>query len=400
MMNRLLSAKGSDVTTWRAASDFSASYRQALLNLAALDDRSGSEAVFSNTCTQLITAINDHNTLLEQMNKLTGEMATAPAHRRKELTISFYSGLYRHFSIFNSVPVFYETSMTFLREASTAIIGQAAAELGDSACTLPEFALIAVGPAGRYEYSPFCSLQILLVHGDATAAQLQAIDLFSRALHTGFESAGLEMDREITPRNPEWRGTLAEWQQRCEAVEEHISSCRLADQFPLYSRNHLGDDLKQISGATLRANTSAMTNLLQRMTALSNGLGLMGRLKLENGQFKLLDYGLLPFSAALSTLSLINGCTSSSAVNRINDLLTQHNLDVELAERMLTAWHDLHHLRLSLEQGFEINRTNDRMLYLDPNSLSSERRHALKEALESVASIQRHADIMFSGIGV
>ncbi|OGU15364.1 MAG: hypothetical protein A2076_16995 [Geobacteraceae bacterium GWC2_53_11] len=399
MKNILLSAKGGDITVWRAATDFATAYRQALLDLAASDHDSSSETVFQKTCTLLETATQDHNNLLEHLNGQIREMATAPPHCRKEVTITFYNYLYRHFSHFRSVPIFYELSMAFLQQASAAIIAQARIQLGDSASALPEFALIAVGPAGRHEYSPFCALQLLIVHDNTGTEGLRAIGLFSEKLHDGFEAAGLAPDQEVTPRNPEWRGTLAEWRLRCEAEEEHINPCRLADQFSLYSGNHLGDDLKQISCATLRANSSAVTNLVHRMTALSNGLGIMGRLKLEYGLFKLLDYGLLPFSASLSTLSLIKGSSSVSSSGRIYDLLMQQVLDVELAERMLATWHDLHNLRLGLEQFFEIDRKNDQLLHLNPNELSPEQRQSLKEALESVAIIQRHVEIIFSEMG-
>lgn len=398
MMNLLLSAKGSDVTAWRAASDFAEAYRQSLLDLAA-SGQSSSEAVFSDTCSQLETALHEHTSLLKRMTELTGEMASAPAHRHKEIVIAFYTGLYHHFRRFRSAPIFYELSMTFLQQASRAIITHAAAQLGDPAAKLPELALVAVGPAGRYEYSPFCPLQILLVHGSAGEAQLQAISTFSQILHTGFENAGLALDLEITPRNPEWRGSPADWQERCEATEEHINPCRLADQFTLYSGNHLGDDLKQASCATLRANSLAMINLVQRMAALSNGLSLMGRLKLEHGLFRLLDNGLLPFSAALSTLALIKDITPASNSRRINDLLMQRHLDVELAERMLATWHDLHNLRLQLELSYELDQPYDPTLCLDPGELSPEQRHTLKDALESVAIIQRHVEIMFSEMG-
>lgn len=395
-MNRLLSAKGSDITAWRAAIDFAAEYRQALLDVAASDHSNSSETVFANTCSLFDTARQSHSTLVTGLNNLIDEFPAAPAQRHKEITGAFYADLYRHFSTFRSVPVFYELSTAFLRQASAVITSNAISQLGNAVRMLPELALVAVGPAGRHEYSPFCPLQILLVHGYAGEAQLTAIEQLSQLFHIGFDEAGLTLDQEITPRNPEWRGTLTEWQRRCEATEEHINSCRLADQLPLYSHNHLGEDLKQVSCATLKENSLAMTNLVQRMAALSNGLSLMGRLKLEHGLFRLLDNGLLPFSAALSTLSLIKNLPSTSNSGRINDLLMQRHVDVDLAERMLGTWHDLHNLKLWREHSFPIGQKSDLMVYLDPGELSAGERHNLKEALESVAIIQRHVEIMFS----
>lgn len=410
-MALLLSAKGGDVTARRAVEEFTAAYRQALLDLAASDLSSGAETVFSETCAALETAIITHQKLLKRLDSLTEEVsAAAPSTRLRELTVAFYGDLYRHFGLFRSVPAFYQLSMAFLRQASAAIIAQAKDQLGLSARHLPEMALIAVGPAGRCEYSPFCPLQILLVHGKVAASRLQTIDLFCHTLHAGFEAAGLAVDPAVTPRNAIWRGTLAEWQQRCEdglqpqADEELINLCRLVDQYPLHPGEGFARELKQISRAALGGSRPALTNLIKRMASLSNGLGIMGGLKLERsgnerGLFRLLDHGLLPLSAALSALALIRESPAVSSCERIHDLQKRRELDVELAERMLATWHSLHDLRLRLEQSFHIDEHTSQSLCLNPKELTVEQQQSLKEALESVAIIQRHVEIVFSGMG-
>ncbi|GAC1468429.1 MAG: hypothetical protein PVSMB11_04070 [Desulfuromonadaceae bacterium] len=435
-MNLLLSAKGGDVTAWRAVENFTAAYRQALLDLAASGLSGSAETVFSETSASLETAISTHQELLQRLDSLTEELSAVPStclapmngisaltksfsakesqkmtsNLLKELTVAFYNDLYRYFGLFRAVPAFYQLSMTFLRQASAAIIAQATEQLGLVAGHLPEMTLIAVGPAGRCEYSPFCPLQILLVHGEVAASQRQTIELFCHALHAGFEDAGLAVDPVVTPRNARWRGTLTEWQQRCEdglhpqADEELIDLCRLVDQYPLYPAEGFARELKRISSAALSGNRPALINLIERMTSLSNGLGFMGRLKLERsgserGMFKLLDHGLLPLSAALSALTLFKESGAVGSCERIRDLLRQRELDVELAERMLATWHSLNDLRLQLEQSFHIDGHANRSLCLNPNELTDKQRQSLKEALESVAIIQRHVAIIFSGMG-
>lgn len=408
----LLSAKSGEVTSRRAVEEFAASYRQALLDLASSDRGAGAEAVFSETCTALETDIATHKELLKRLLTLIEEVseATPPASIR-ELTVSFYDDLYRHFGRFRSAPAFYQLSSAFLRRASAALIAQTTEQLGLPAGHLPEMALIAVGPAGRCEYSPFCPLQILLVHGEATESQLAAIDLFCHTLHAGFDAAGLAVDPAVTPRNSDWRGTLPDWRQRCEdgvhseANEELIDLCRLVDQYPLYpDEGGSGRELKEISSAALRGSHAAVANLIERMTSLSNGLGLMGGFKLERsgserGLFRLLYHGLLPLSASLSALALIKESPAVGSCERIHDLLKRRELDVELAERMLATWHTIHGLRLKLEQSFHIDGHTNPSLCLNPNELTGEQKQSLKDALESVAIIQRHVDIIFSGMG-
>ncbi|MFA7402416.1 MAG: putative nucleotidyltransferase substrate binding domain-containing protein [Pelobacteraceae bacterium] len=409
-MDLLLSAKGGNVTSWRAVENFSASYRQSLLKLAASDRNGSAEALFSEACGSIDAIISTNQTLLQHLDSLIEHVSTAPSAERKELTASFYSGLYHYFDTYHSAPAFYQLSMAFLRQASAAIVAQATDQLGPAAGNLPEMTLIAVGPAGRAEYSPFCSLQILLVHGEVAASHHETIERFCHSLHAGFEAAGLSIDQVVTPRNARWRGTMAEWQQyfmdggQPQTDEELIDLCRLVDQYPLYHGDRFAGDLKQMSSAALNGNRPALTNLIERMEHLSNGLGIMGRLKLERsgreqGLFRLLEHGLLPLSAALSALALIKESRETGNCDRIRDLLKRRQLDVELAERMLATWHTLHDLRLRLEQSFRIGHNSNQSLFLNPNDLSVPQRHALKETLESVAIIQRHVAIIFSGMG-
>jgi signal-transduction protein with cAMP-binding, CBS, and nucleotidyltransferase domain len=162
--------------------------------------------------------------------------------------------------------------------------------------------------------------------------------------------------------------------------------------------------LKQTIRAALNGNRPAVAHLVNRMASLSNGLGLMGRLKLERsgsnrGLFRLLDHGLLPLTAALSALALLKESAGVSTCDRIHDLLRRGELDVELAERMLATWHCLNDLRLQREHSIQIEGHAGPSSFLDPDELTAEQLQSLKEALESVASIQRHVEIIFSGMG-
>lgn len=409
-MDILLSAKGSDITSRLAVEDFAAAYQQSLLDRAALDRSESAESVFSEALVTIETAVATHQDLLKRLDDLINKVAAATASTNlRELTGDFYSNLYRHFGHFNSAPAFYQLSMAFLRQLSATITARAMDQLGLFARHLPEMTLIAIGPAGRCEYSPFCPLQLLLVHGEVAESHIQTITLFCQTLHSEFEETGLFIDPIVTPRNGVWRGTLTDWQQRGEdalrpqAAEDLINLCRLVDQYPLYPVEGFAPGFKKISSTILGGSRPAQANLIERMKSLSNGLGLMGGLKLERsgsgrGQFRLLDHGLLPLSTALSALSLIKSSTAISNSERIQDLLKRHELDVELAERMLATWHSLHGLRLQREQSFQIEQHINQPLFLDPHELSAEQRQLLEAALESVAFIQRHVEIIFSGM--
>jgi signal-transduction protein with cAMP-binding, CBS, and nucleotidyltransferase domain len=107
----------------------------------------------------------------------------------------------------------------------------------------------------------------------------------------------------------------------------------------------------------------------------------------------------LPLSAALSALALIKESRAVSTCDRINDLMRNQELDVELAERMLAVWYSLHDLRLRREHAFRLDERSAAAAFLDPDELTAEQRQSLKKNLESVATIQRHVEIIFSGMG-
>ncbi len=410
-MKVLLSAKGDNFSSWRAAEDFAAAYRQSLLDLTASSLGGSAETVFSEAYGALETVGALHQKLVTQMNNRIADVAVStPSTNLKELTLSFYSDLYSHFDHFRSAPAFYQLSMAYLRQVSAAITAHVKNQLGLFARHLPEMALVAVGPAGRGEYSPFRPLQILLVHGDVAAAHLQTLNLFCHSLHLEFENAGLVVDSVVTPQNNSWRCTVTEWRQRCEdgsssqAAGNSIDEYRLVDQYPLYPVDGLAAELKQATFSALRGNRSGLTDLVSRMISLSNGLSLMGRLKLErsgrhHGMFKLLDHGLLPFSAALSALTLIKESSAVTNCERIGDLLKRREIDVEFAERMLAAWYCLNDLRLQRELSSNLDDRFTLSAFLAPDELSPEQRQSLKSTLESVASIQRYVEVIFTGMG-
>lgn len=410
MMNYLLSAKGGDVTSWRAVEDFAARYRQMLLDRIASGQCGDAADVLRETCAMLETMCAAHQDLVQHLELQRDEITTAPLHRLKNLTIAFYSDLYRHFSQFRSAPIFFEQSMLYLRDVSAVVIRLATEQLGPHAGNLPEITLAAVGPAGRGEYSPFCPLQLLLIHGEAGPAQLTAIEQLCHALHAGFEAAGLTVDPLVTPRSERWRGTLTEWRKRGEewlqshGEEELIDLNRLVDLTPLYPAEGAATELRRSCRAVLGKNRPALATLVKRMMHLSNGLGIMGRLKLERygserSVFLLLDHGLLPLSAALSVLGLITEIESDGSCELIRDLLQRRELDVEMAERMLEAWHYLNGRRLQVEQAFHLDDHAGHALLLKADEMTAEQRQMLKDALEAVASIQRHVEIIFSGTG-
>lgn len=410
-MKFLLSARSGDITAWGAAKEFADLFRQSVHDRAASGRNGTAEAVYSGSATALEKAAEIHRSIIAHRNRILATVRTATTpFQLKELATEYYGLLYQHQDVFHSAPSFYKMSMDFLQTVGSTLMTSSRDQLGLYARHLPEMALIALGPAGRGEYSPFCQLQLVLVHGEVEPSQLQTIGLFCHTLHAEIEATGLAIDHAISPRNSEWRGSISEWQQRFEAARHYgmtdgmINLLRLTDQSFLTENMELAHRFKEMTVRTLSENRTAQANLIERMESLSNGLGMMGRLKLERndpgrGLFRLIDHGLLPLSSALSALALIKGSSAVNSCERILDLLKLRELDVDLAEKMLETWHSLHELLLHSEQQLTLFENTDSSLFLNPAQLTVEERQSLKTALTSVAAIQRHVAITFSGMG-
>jgi signal-transduction protein with cAMP-binding, CBS, and nucleotidyltransferase domain len=131
---------------------------------------------------------------------------------------------------------------------------------------------------------------------------------------------------------------------------------------------------------------------------------MMGGLRFEKsgpyrGQFALLENAMQPLSASLSALALLKGLEAMATPLRVRELLWRRELNVDMAERLLQAWHTLHELSLIREREVQPDRAKAASLHLDIKQMSVAEQEALHESLEAVGNIQRHVGLSFSGQG-
>jgi signal-transduction protein with cAMP-binding, CBS, and nucleotidyltransferase domain len=410
-MAALVTAKGSDINAWRAAGEFGAAFRQALLERSAHCGSEEAGVLFDETCQALETlaAANDEGVArLERIVVQTAD-CTDPV-RLGELYGAFYAELYDHFGCYGSSTAFYHLSTLFLHELTGSLHRYTLQRLGPSGERLPGMMPMALGPAGRREFSPFCPLQLALVSGEAVDGDQEGISRYCGILHEGFKACGLLIDGEITPVNSPWRGSLPEWGRRLEQglargkQRELVELLRLADHEALLPIPGLEGEFRALALAQLQQSRRAMGDLVTRLLGLSNGLGIMGGWRLERsgphrGLFKLFECALLPLSAAVAALALINRVDAVDIPQRIRALLGCQTLDVDTAERLLQSWHLLNELRLMREREVFPGRDRTAVLYLDVTALDEETRWALREALETIDNAQRRVSIAYSGTG-
>jgi signal-transduction protein with cAMP-binding, CBS, and nucleotidyltransferase domain len=409
-MALLVSAKGSDVLAWRACGDFAATYRQLLLAHLEFCRTDEAEALLIGTGQAFNELIAANDTFCCRSADLIAEVSGCfEPPRLRELTAAFFAGLYDHIGIHKSAPAFYELSTQFLQSLSRSIHRYAHTTLGLLDRQMTQVTLIALGPAGRQEFSPFCPLQLLLVHGEADDAEREALSQLGRLIHEGFEVCGFQVDGSITPRNSNWRGSMTEWRnrllQRLEQgeVSELIDVFRLADQTTLYCDEEFNPEFSMLCRSLLKERRSAMAFQVSRVLNLSHGIGIMGGMRFEKkgpfrGLFALRDNALQPLSAAISVLALLKGLEASSVPQRIREILWKRELNVDMAERLLQVWHALHELRLIHERDVQPDWSNAAPLYLNVESMHISEQTMLRESLETVGAIQRHIGLTFSGM--
>ncbi|HEY3307833.1 MAG TPA: putative nucleotidyltransferase substrate binding domain-containing protein [Desulfuromonadaceae bacterium] len=407
-MSIFLLSKINGIENWRVAEEFGTAFHQALCKQTANLSSDQSLALFDEVGQELEQLADYYDEQWVRMRQMVDQAAAiSEADRLRVLTKDFFTLAYSVFGRNSSASAFFLISQAFIKAVTGSVVALAKGKLGVMAERLPPLAVVALGPTGRLEFSPFCRLQLLLMHDETEPTLLEPLRLMGRLLHEGFESVGLLIHEVITPRNPDWCGTPLQWQKRLSKSLEHgveselINLLRLADQTILFADQRLKEEFGAVTSPFLKKNCETLSFLVNRLHGLSNGIGLMGGLRLEKvgpyrGLFALLDHALLPLTASITALYLLDEGAAVTTPDRIRGLVSRQELNVKTGEYVLQAWHALQELRLLRELEFFPDTSRRESLFLDPEKLSVSDTEQLREALETIAALQRQVFITFS----
>lgn len=400
----LLLAKGDRLADWRGLDEFVASYRTAAIRLAAVRQPDAMGDLLAMIRNELGLVAAENQRFIEQRDQVGDRLAAVESCcGLRELLAVFYDTAYTHFRRFQSPPAFFEAANGFLAALSSMQLARLRQQDG---VALPPLALLALGPAGRLEYTRFCRLQLALVwDGAGTVAEDQLMTEFAEELMAWLRACGIALDEAVSPLQAHWRGSLSQWRARLEAGIEHgdagelIEQLRLVDQAALVDEQGLAGRFRALCSEQLHQRP-AVANLVERSTALSNGLGMMGGFRLNRsgpyrGCFDLLQHALLPLGACVGGLCLHHDLVEDGTPRRLRELVRNGRLDVDLAERALQAWHLFSHYRLTLELTAATGQDCRDILNLDLSRLSHDEQEQLRSCLETVADLQRHLYVSF-----
>ncbi len=397
----LLLAKGEDFASWRGVEEFAVAYREAAVKLASRKHPQGIAPFLELLEDQLIVVERENIRFNDELEQLLTELSEAEEQGQlRPLLTQFYDGAYRHFSRFGSPVAFFRMSELFTRALVMSCLRLAGQEIDGE---LPPVALVIMGPAGRRETTRYCRVQLALVWDGAVSEN--RMSQFGEELVAWLRVCGVALEENVTPLNADWRGSLEQWEARFEAASvkgdqtELIELLRLADRTVLVSDGTVADRFNQICNRYL-GQRSFIGNLVKRCQLLSNGIGMMGSLRLEKsgphrGAFSLLDHAFLPLAAAVAAICLLHGVERTGTPERLRQLVRIGKLDVDLAERALQAWHCFSEHRLSLEQQATPGQDCRDILNLIPASLGSSESDRLHASLEAVADMQRYLQVCF-----
>jgi signal-transduction protein with cAMP-binding, CBS, and nucleotidyltransferase domain len=402
----LLLAKGDDLAVWRGVDEFVFRFQDEAIRLASVKHPEGISGLLETLDGQLAVVQEKNDRFLAERERLLGQLS--PDSQQGELpgtVAEFYRVCYQHYRLFGSPQGFFESANRFMQLFSSVLCEKICRQ---STEPLPPLTLLILGPAGRLECTRFCRIQLALVHGNPENSEMEkGIERFSTELVAWFRSCGIPLDESVTPVHSAWRGTLEQWQERIEqgmqrrSQEDLIELLRLVDQTVVFDQGGIGDRFRKICLKGL-VHPVAITNLVDRCAALSNGLGLMGGLKLEKtgphrGRFPLLDHALVPLSASVSAFAIMASSSAPDTPARLKDLVKLRRLDVDLAERGLQAWHLFSRYRINLELDAFPGQDCRDILNLDPEKLGTAQLDELRDCLQTVEDLQRMLQVAGNG---
>ena len=281
------------------------------------------------------------------------------------------------------------------------------------------------GSAGRLEQTFCVDSSSFLISGDVADAGPGYFDEFASRAAAFMEKVGLLPGEGSAPEmNALWRGNRKEW--RKEIVENFLPRERkglaellgradlrlihgdaaLAEETVNVVRSMLAfhpGELKDtttslamasMARAALSFPVPALREMGKRIAETPTGLDFFGRLKVEKtgrqrGRFDLEQYALVPLITNIRMLAIEYELAETGTIARIKRLQSDGRLSVDLAERLLGAYHEFTRLKLlrQIDEGCESERT----CCIDPHTLSEDEDQRLRAGLETVSDLEKIA---------
>ncbi|WP_306533639.1 putative nucleotidyltransferase substrate binding domain-containing protein [Geobacter sp.] len=394
-MALLLGARGEDLLTRRGTAEFVEQVRQGLYGRMAHLSAGEEE--------QLLLRVRDaleEDLAAEQQGREEFSRALDEADQAEDVQalVLVQDRLHvmaaDHFRRRGSVTAYHLLRTAALDRVTAAALRIAANQMAVGGVGLPagRWCWMAVGSAGRGEATRFDACDFLLVHEESEAGS--SFVGFSGRAAALLERLGIGSRTGITPASTSWRGSLAEWRQRIAARVaggggDLEGLVRLADLRLVAGDPSLAADMVNLVRAMLSFHTDPLREIARRTAMMPSGFDFFGRLRVERGMFNLALYGIGPLVANVRLMTVRHDIPETGTTERIRGLLYQGRIDVDLAERLLRAWHCF------CRHAVEREIAGEGGVFIDPDGLGSDEMYELHSGLEAVGSLQK---IVYSSV--
>jgi CBS domain-containing protein len=289
------------------------------------------------------------------------------------------------------------------------------------------------GSAGRQEQTFCVEPDYYLVYGDAEDDAPGYFEKFSYRAASLLAMIGLlPKNGGASAMNNLWRGGRKDW--RSEVVEKFLPRERkgiaafleradlrlihgdpgLAGEMLNVVRSMLGFHHEEVREEAVGPDLSSrfrtavsrpvplFMSISRSAAEAAGGLDFFGRFKVEKrgrnrGKFALDQNALTPLVTNVRILALEFGLNETGTIARIKKLQEDSRLSVELAERLLRAFHDFSRLKIlrQVEAGCE----NERACFIDPQVLTENEEKRLKTGMAAVTDLEKIVYLCFTEQG-
>ncbi|WP_243372563.1 putative nucleotidyltransferase substrate binding domain-containing protein [Geotalea sp. SG265] len=406
-----LGAKGGDIVATQSATHLLAAVREKLAAkmayllvgedealLCGLRDRIGAELDFEEECSRLFRLQMEELSRLEFADQLPDACsrftALARDHFNRRGSVIAFHGLYAAF-----LELLLRRALA-LAEACT----ETAPSEPNSCC------LMATGDAGRGESLPGTVSRYFLIYPDLKTELAGCFEEMGYRLIALLESCGIfAMGHRFSDDSGLWQGSESQWRswcssriQRGEKVGETLAL--LGDLRGVAGDKTLMAGMKSVAAEALSQTQEKdiFAQAVRKLSSLPVALGMFGTLKTlrsgeHRGRFKLHEAALHPLMINVRILAVHHGLQETGTIGRIKGLVDGGHLAVDLADRLLRAYHLLAGCRI--RHAIVMDDWAAQEFYLNPDELGEEDAYQFKGALEAVVNLQKLVYQLFSEQG-
>ncbi|MBT0663463.1 hypothetical protein KI809_04030 [Geobacter pelophilus] len=257
------------------------------------------------------------------------------------------------------------------------------------------FAICALGNYGRHETTFSSRCDLLLVYGSSDPSAEQWFATFSGKVSAILDQLELSANF-MRLDDPEWCGDIGLWKSRIASQagtpDPSSETVALCDLRPVFGSQELALELRSMAVRSLNSDQLTLMAALRSASIMPVGFNFFGRLRMEKsgshrGEFNLVQFALNPMVVTIRMMAIQKAISDTATSDRISKLLAAGELGVDLAAKLLKAYHDFHRIKMSAEVAHKGNEQDG--FYLEREEISHDDEICLKQGLDALFNLQR-----------